>query len=312
MIGMVLVITAILFMVVYFCYSYFLLRDFEVTTEKLHSQFAQNVDARIRQMDNAINTYMTKTDVLSKLNGASIGNYNDIHSITNYHHGFLMVFFNMDDGWEYYSMAEGKRLFSNFIEEYNIKERINGSDGCWTFVKDIYLKTEDYQFYLYTKPIIFDGDALCSGYITVVMNSTIEELFEKEQNKLCYNDVYYLYSDGYIAAIYNDADKEPLPEKVIYEAVNSDGKITYNNSNIYSSSVLEGQITLVTCSKREYIYNILKHIVFILIVAYIIIAFLSIFIATRFIGYFTSGLEKLNNRVECYLNTNSDRQEGHI
>lgn len=300
LIGTVLVITSFLFFLVYFCFYHFLFPDIDSTSLNLHRQIARNVDVRVSQIDNTVNTYMAKSGVLTQLGVAESGitNYNSLYSAMNYFRDYVMVFINMNDGKEYYSTAESKRLFGSFVSENNIEQRVNGDKGCWTF-----MKIESKQYYLYTKPVIFEGENKISGYVTIASSDFGRRFFENTNNKLCDGDFYYLCSEGYTASFHGKKSVDDIPEYVINNVVKSGKSQIYDKYRIYVTPVFDGRITLVSCSARVYARDLLKKLPYMLLIAFFAIGTLCFIFADRFTAYVITSLERLNIRVESYLNT---------
>ena len=128
-------------------------------------------------------------------------------------------------------------------------------------------------------------------------------IFENTNNKLCDGDFYYLCSEGYTASFHGKKSVDDIPEYVINNVVKSGKSQIYDKYRIYVTPVFDGRITLVSCSERVYAHDLLKKASVHAFDRFLRLGRFVFIFADRFTAYVITSLERLNIRVESYLNT---------
>lgn len=310
-------IIAVMFLLLFCLYHHFITNDFSKRTEQFQGQICENLSSKFLQIEETVDIYIqrNKLPYIMENGGAESISRNSLYTVNNYCMEIPIVFISSQDFGSCFPNSYTEQSFKDFLGEFDIANRSKASRSVWSYAENRKIKSEDMgDYWLCTKPIDApDGKRL--GYVTAIINISLNQFFSKSNNSFWKDNTYYLVTDKYTAPIYTRSMRGTLnykedmnaavPEKVILSAAASGKTETRHGTHIYSSPLAVGNFRLVTCSKSKYTSALMRRIGIILGGIFIVITALCIFVAARITGILINDLNSLCTRVENYI----DEQE---
>lgn len=301
----IMLLVSIPFIALYFSFQHILTNDYRGNSEKFRPQIAQTLNLKLSQIEDSVNLYIFKYHLADVLTAYPSHNFlnNDLKNLLNYCPDADCAFiFDTAGNIKYYNNGS---LFHNFVQVFsdnNYSSYFFSSETIWL---NIDFTEQRKNYWICTMPI-YSNQNIPAGYISVLIeNQKFINFFSALNTDYCQNDLFYLYSDhssDFLLKNIQTSAKLTSADKLL-EAISSNRSVQCKKSIISVFPLNSDSLKLVSISKKDYINNILRKFLLLLIGIWLVLFFICCYVSAKITNQFIFDLQKLSKKVNMYTNS---------